>query len=82
MTVMTWSAEKDRTRLARSGTQGLAERESDSGLFSTGRTRPRDQLWTIAGLPVDGLRAALRRFRKSHHLNAAGCDRHGIPIRA
>ncbi len=33
---------------------------------------PLDQLWTTRALPVDGLRATLRRFRKSHHLIRAG----------
>ena len=28
----------------------------------------KDQLWTSAALPVDGLHARLRGFRKSHHL--------------
>jgi len=37
-------------------------------------------LWTTRALPVDGLRAALRRFRKSHHLIRAG--HHPHPIRA
>jgi hypothetical protein len=32
----------------------------------------RDELWTSAALLVDGLVAALRRFRKSHHLIPAG----------
>jgi hypothetical protein len=32
----------------------------------------RDELWTSAALLVDGLVAALRRFRKSHHLILAG----------
>jgi len=34
----------------------------------------RDQLWTAAALPVDGLRVPLRGFRKSHHLILAGPD--------
>jgi hypothetical protein len=29
----------------------------------------RDQLWTTALWPVDGLRGELHRFRKSHHLS-------------
>jgi hypothetical protein len=32
----------------------------------------REQLWTSAALPVDGLRVRLRGFRKSHHLIPAG----------
>src|ERR1700733_7332140 len=32
----------------------------------------RDELWTSAALVVDGLVAALRRFRKSHQLILAG----------
>src|ERR1700739_3521770 len=35
----------------------------------------RDQLWTGAGLPVDGLGVRLRGFRKSHHLILAGPGR-------
>ena len=31
-----------------------------------------EELWTSRGLPVDGLRGRLRRFRKSHHLMRAG----------
>jgi hypothetical protein len=47
-------------------------RESDSGLFSNFTSLIRDQLWTISALAVDGLGVRLRRFRKSHHLIAAG----------
>jgi hypothetical protein len=35
-------------------------------------------LWTIAVLSVDGLNAALREFRKSHHLIPAGPNALGI----
>ena len=34
----------------------------------------KDQLWTSAALPVDGLVVRLRRFRKSHHFVPAGPD--------
>jgi hypothetical protein len=32
------------------------------------KVNARDQLWTSAALPVDGLGVQLRGFRKSHHL--------------
>jgi hypothetical protein len=47
-------------------------------LFTAQTVSPFDQLWTTHGLPVDGLRAALRRFRKSHHLIRAGHHSHPI----
>src|SRR5215208_5447452 len=33
-----------------------------------------EELWTSAGLPVDGLRVRLHRFRKSHQVIAVGSD--------
>jgi hypothetical protein len=33
-----------------------------------------EELWTISGLPVDGVRVPLRRFRKSHHFVPASHD--------
>jgi hypothetical protein len=37
-----------------------------------------DELWTGAGLSVDGQRPALRGFRKSHHLTFAGPGTPGV----
>jgi hypothetical protein len=50
---------------------GLAFRESDSGLFSL----QRDDLWMKGPLSVDGVGAALRGFRKSHHFGFASSGR-------
>jgi hypothetical protein len=67
-----------RTRVERVRSAGLARRESDSVLFTARAVSPLDQLWTTRALPVDGLRPALRGFRKSHHLIRAGHRRHAI----
>src|SRR6266849_4268379 len=39
------------------------------------KVNARDQLWTSAALPVDGLGVQLRGFRKSHHLIPASPGR-------